>query len=129
MLRPATRLVLIGAGGTLGTAARILIDIAIPNVSGFPFAVLVCNLLGSFLIGLLAVRIPETSGWRFFLGAGVLGGFTTYSAFAVGIVSASAASLPLAAALALATLFLGLGAAFAGMILGRKPQSARGGTA
>lgn len=81
------RLALVIAGGGLGSAARYLAGIWMIEHAGsaFPWGTLSVNVVGSFLIGLLATLADE-SGWfgpdtRLFLVAGVLGGFTTFSAF------------------------------------------------
>ena len=81
------RFVLICCGGACGTGARFLLSTWIAKVSqsAFPFGTLSVNLIGSFAIGLvmaLALRngsMSETT--RVVLVTGVLGGFTTYSAF------------------------------------------------
>ncbi|HVG25223.1 MAG TPA: CrcB family protein [Thermoanaerobaculia bacterium] len=67
-------LLLVCLGGALGSGARYLVALATPR------GTLVVNLVGSFCIGLvLAVMRP--SDLRLMLVTGVLGGFTTYSAF------------------------------------------------
>ena len=78
-------------GGALGALARWAVAEALPaSPTGWPWATLVVNLAGCFLIGLLTAvlisRSPEPAWARPFLGVGVLGGFTTYSAFAVEVV-------------------------------------------
>jgi CrcB protein len=81
------RLMLVCCGGALGTGARYLLGgwIAKSSPGAFPFGTFSVNLIGSFGIGLvmaLAARggsMSETT--RLVLVAGVLGGFTTYSAF------------------------------------------------
>ena len=80
------RLLLVFAGGSIGTAARLGVALWIPDAGGFPVATLAVNVLGALLIGILAARLPQTTGLRVFLGTGVLGGFTTYSAFMTGAV-------------------------------------------
>lgn len=80
----AKNLLLVGAGGMIGSMARYLTGVAIKHDS-FPFATLTVNLLGSFLIGCvmgMAGRMEEPGNWRLFLATGVCGGFTTFSAFA-----------------------------------------------
>jgi CrcB protein len=79
------------AGGALGALARWGVATAMPYSSGrWPWGTLTVNLLGCLLIGalfaVLAARRPEATWPRPFLGAGVLGGFTTYSTFAVEVV-------------------------------------------
>ena len=78
-------------GGALGALARWAIAEALPfSPPGWPWATLLVNLAGCFLIGLLlavlAGRSPEPPWARPLVGVGVLGGFTTYSAFAVEVV-------------------------------------------
>ena len=82
-----TRLLLICLGGALGTGLRYVVTGAAAHWLGadFPHGTLIVNLLGSFLIGLVqqvgmtTLVIPDTV--RLFLTVGMLGGFTTYSAF------------------------------------------------
>lgn len=80
-------LLLASAGGALGAGARYLVYLAFmrPGSSGFPWATLTVNVAGSLLIGVLAVllleRWPDSAGMRVFLITGILGGFTTFSAF------------------------------------------------
>ncbi len=83
-----TAAVIIGAA--VGTTGRALLGHAIPTADGgVPWATLLANAVGAFLLGILVdwiARIGDTGGWklaRMGLGTGVMGGFTTYSAFAV----------------------------------------------
>ncbi len=74
------------AGGALGAGARFLLGQAMPWRGGWPWATFSVNLLGGLLMGLLAGavlrgQLGETA--RLFLGVGVLGGFTTFSAFSL----------------------------------------------
>ncbi len=76
----------IGLGSGLGGILRFLISQLITNkhVSSFPFGTLAVNLLGCLLIGVvygLAMKGAITTEWKLFLGVGILGGFTTFSAF------------------------------------------------
>ena len=77
-------------GGALGALARWAVAEALPSPGGWPWATLLVNLTGCLLIGVLlaglARRDPEPAWARPFLGVGVLGGYTTYSAFAVEVV-------------------------------------------
>ncbi len=83
---------LIGTGGTLGTAARYALDVTFPAVPGtMPVTIFLINMAGAFLLGLLLeglYRRGSDVGWRrdvrLLVGTGLLGGFTTYSTFAVG---------------------------------------------
>jgi CrcB protein len=80
----------IAAGGALGAAARYLIGVAWPTgAGGFPWATFVINVGGSGLIGILMVVVTDVLTRqrlvRPFLGTGVLGGFTTFSTYALDI--------------------------------------------
>jgi CrcB protein len=81
------RFVLICLGGAVGTAARYLIAIGAPRLLGtsFPYATLIVNVVGSFLLGaVMHVGLTTnlmTPGLRLVLTTGVMGGFTTYSTF------------------------------------------------
>lgn len=113
------RLLLVVAGGTVGTAARLALGLAIPDVGEFPVAVFLANMLGALLIGVVAARLPSSSDLRVLLGTGMLGGFTTYSAFMTGTLGLGVDSPLLAVAYALGSLVLGVSAAALGLRLGR----------
>lgn len=124
------RLLLVFAGGVLGTAARLGVGLWIPDAGGFPVATLLVNVVGALLIGILAVRLPQTTGVRVFFGTGVLGGFTTYSAFMTGTDALWAEAPLLAVAYAMLSLALGLSAAVLGLRIGRpRPAGRRAGAA
>ena len=77
------RLAVIAAGGILGSAARMLLALVLPWSGGWPWATLLVNIVGSLAMGVLAAVIVDTRPLlRPFLLTGVLGGFTTFSAFA-----------------------------------------------
>jgi CrcB protein len=113
------RVLLVALGGTIGTAARLGLGLLLPDGGGFPTAVLIANLLGALLIGVLAARLPASHELRVLIGTGVLGGFTTYSSFMTGTLALWADAPIVAVAYALASLVLGLGAAALGLRLGR----------
>jgi CrcB protein len=80
----------ISTGGVLGACARHALALAWPHQPGdFPWSTFVTNVSGCLLIGVLLVLITEV--WaahrllRPFLGAGVLGGYTTFSTYTVDI--------------------------------------------
>jgi CrcB protein len=90
-------------GGALGALARWGVIQVLPHSPGaWPWATLVVNLTGCLLIGvLLAVlvaRFPAHPWLRPFLATGVLGGWTTYSTFAVDVVQLAEAGAWTAAA-------------------------------
>ncbi|PWW22251.1 protein CrcB [Geodermatophilus normandii] len=83
-------------GGALGALARWGVAEALPRPGGgWPWATLLVNLSGCLLmgvlLGVLAARDPEPAWARPFLAVGVLGGYTTYSAFAVEVVDLTGA--------------------------------------
>ncbi|HTO06776.1 MAG TPA: fluoride efflux transporter CrcB [Myxococcota bacterium] len=81
------RLAWVCLGSALGGGARYLVSLAALNALGtsFPWGTLFVNVVGSYLIGLIMHVSLETTlispALRLFLTTGVMGGFTTYSAF------------------------------------------------
>lgn len=87
-VRQPRLLAVIALGGVLGSLARWGVDVAFGerDPGHWPWATLVVNVVGCLAIGLLAARLPADRGawWpRPLLITGVLGGFTTFSAYAV----------------------------------------------
>lgn len=83
-----SKVVAVGVGGMLGSILRFTVgEIVIASVGypRFPLATLIVNIVGCFLIGLIATASQHsqymTSEARLFLITGILGGFTTFSAF------------------------------------------------
>lgn len=76
-------------GGGLGAMLRHGVNLAAVRIAGlnFPFGTLVANVTGCFVMGLLAgyfaFRGEASQTWRLFLMTGVLGGYTTFSAFSL----------------------------------------------
>jgi fluoride exporter len=83
-----TNILLVGAGGFIGSVLRYLLGGMVQSSMkrlDFPYGTLAVNLIGCFVIGLLA-QYAESRGafsteWRSFIFIGILGGFTTFSAF------------------------------------------------
>jgi len=78
----------IGAGSFIGGVLRYLLSQLVQTkfLSTFPFGTLTVNIIGCFLIGLvfgLTDRGNLTQEWRLFLATGLIGGFTTFSAFSI----------------------------------------------
>lgn len=113
-------------GGGLGAAARHGVNLLSAQVAGsrFPWGTLAINVLGSLLIGVLAewfaLRTQLPQPLRLFLITGVLGGFTTFSAFSleVGLLM-QRGQMGAAAGYVLASVVAAVAAMFAGMYLVR----------
>lgn len=110
-------------GGVVGTGLRLAVDAALPHGdTDFPLSTLVVNSVGAFVLAVLVSRVWATApSWiKAGLGVGLLGSFTTFSAFAVSIVSLTEAGDGMTALGYLAlTLVLGLAAAWLGLALGK----------
>jgi CrcB protein len=76
---------LVGLGAMLGAMARYGLLVAFP-LKGFPWAIALINVSGSFLLGLVAAFMARDDPKRLFLGTGILGGYTTYSTFSLDVV-------------------------------------------
>ena len=99
----AVAYLLVAVGGALGALARAGVAGLLPrDPGGWPWATLTVNLLGCLVLGLLtavlAIRRPDGERLQAFLGTGLLGGFTTYSAFALEVTDLVAAARPAVAA-------------------------------
>jgi CrcB protein len=89
---------------------------------GFPWATLFVNILGSFLMGVMVVVLANKGGTRFapFLMVGVLGGFTTFSAFSLDAITLfERGQFWQSACYVLASVVLSVTALFAGLVLAR----------
>jgi CrcB protein len=116
-------------GALVGTALRLGLDALIPHAdAAFPTSTLIINLLGSFALGVLVARVWPTASsvTRAALGPGLLGSFTTFSAFAVGLVTLVDRGEVLVAGVYLAvTMIGGYLAAYAGLAAGKQRGVAR----
>ena len=80
---------LVALGGAIGSTLRYLVSLAAGWLFGvfFPWGTLAVNIVGSFAMGLVialaASKFHVTNELRVFLATGVLGGFTTFSAFSL----------------------------------------------
>jgi len=118
---------IVGAGGFIGSAMRFVVSSSVQRLiapSLMPYGTLVVNVLGCLAIGLLGglaeSRFELAPGQRLFLMAGILGGFTTFSAFAFeSLALAQDEAFVKAAFNVIAQLVLGLGAATAGYAVTR----------
>lgn len=117
-------ILLVALGGGVGAALRGAIDLLAARVGlAAPPATLAINLVGSFVAGLLVALVVERGALpaelRPLLIVGLLGGFTTFSAFAVQTLRLGEGAPLSALAYVAASLLLGLLAAAAGLAIGR----------
>lgn len=119
---------LVFIGGAVGTAIRAALEAAMPaQPGGWPWTTFAINVSGSFLLGLLletlSLRGPDAGLRRYLrlgVGTGVMGGYTTYSTFAVETVrlfGVGGGAVFIGIGYALGSVILGLAGAFAGMWL------------
>lgn len=131
MTEPTPRVLgLVALGGALGSAGRYALETAVPfspteAEPGFPWATLAVNVTGALLMGLLVAWLtahPAPPPWvRPFAAVGLLGGWTTYSAFAAEAHGLWGAGAPAASvAYVLGSVAAGLGAVVAGALLGQR---------
>jgi CrcB protein len=116
------QLLLVALGGALGSAARFGVGVAAARLFGlaFPWGTLIVNIIGGFAMGVLAARVgPENENLRLALGTGLLGGFTTFSAFSLETVRLMQHQPAHAALYVAASVVLSVGACGLGLWLGR----------
>ncbi len=117
----------VALGGAVGSVARWLVEvIAAPTFGDLPWATFFVNLVGCLLMGVLVARVinnPRAHPLsRPFLGTGVLGGFTTFSAYAVDAVALTRDGAPIIAAIyVIGTVLACLLAVWLGVRIGRMP--------
>ena len=121
-------LILVAAGGATGAVARYLLGVQAMRAFGaaWPYGTLAANVLGGFLMGVLAAVLMLRGGsdaekWRLLLGVGVLGGFTTFSAYSLEVaLMIERRAYAQAAVYSLGSAALSILALFAGLILMRR---------
>ena len=116
----------IALGGAVGALSRHYMAAAVSRAFGlgFPYGTLTVNVVGCFLMGLLvealALRFSITPEARGFLAVGLLGGFTTFSAFSLEVALLyERGQLLLAVVYVLASVALSVAALFGGLAVGR----------
>lgn len=120
-----TRSLLVAAGGALGALARYGVGLWLPATS-LPWPTLTVNVVGGLLMGLLAGWLAMrgdggAEGLRLFLAVGLLGGFTTFSAFSLETaLMVERREWLTAAGYALGSVVLSVAALFAGLALARR---------
>ena len=119
-----TAFLFVAVGGALGATARYATGLWEARLlgKGFPWGTLIVNVAGSFLMGVLIVLMAHSSANRFapLLLTGILGGFTTFSAFSLDAVTLyERGQLGLAAAYVLGSVVTSLAALAAGLAAAR----------
>jgi CrcB protein len=127
----------VAAGGVLGSLGRYAVGLAVPHTAGsFVWSTFVVNVTGSFAMGVLVVWVLAMASphpWlRPFLGVGVLGGWTTFSSYALDVHTMVQAGHGLVAAaylvgsLVVGLVAVGLGISLGERVFGRRPWAVRG---
>ena len=113
-------------GGAMGALGRFLVGKMMLRLMGpgFPWGTLTVNIVGSFFIGLLVVllasRFNLSHHWQGFLITGILGGFTTFSAFSLEVgLMLERHEITQAALYAAGSIAFGVMALFLGLYAGR----------
>jgi fluoride exporter len=120
-------LILVMAGGAVGAGFRYHIGtVALGNMGpGFPWGTWIVNLVGGLMMGVLAGTIGrwtdiDTEPLRLFVGVGILGGFTTFSAFSLEMTTMlSRGETTMAAAYAVSSVAGSVLLLFVGLTLAR----------
>ena len=113
-------------GGGLGASARHGVNLAVARLLGtaFPYGTLLINITGSLIMGAVAAYFAfkgdASQHWRLFFTTGILGGYTTFSAFSLDVALLyERGELGLAALYVLASVALSIAGLFAGLALVR----------
>ncbi|PTX57196.1 CrcB protein [Litoreibacter ponti] len=114
----------VALGGAIGAALRFLAGVGIFRLTGpgFPYAILTVNIVGSFVMGLFVVFAAKTANTHLspFVMTGLLGGFTTFSAFSLEAFTLFERGQTGAAAIyVLASVVLSIAGLIAGVMLAR----------
>ncbi|PZR32115.1 fluoride efflux transporter CrcB [Caulobacter segnis] len=122
------KLLLVAAGGAVGSVARYLVGVGALRTFGsaWPYGTFTVNIVGGFLMGCLASWLAHRGAaasepWRVLLGVGVMGGFTTFSSFSLetALMIQKRAYLQ-AFSYSAASVLLSVAALFAGLLIARR---------
>ncbi|MDO9224109.1 MAG: fluoride efflux transporter CrcB [Caulobacter sp.] len=122
------KLFLVAAGGAAGAVTRYLVGAQAMRAfgPGWPWGTLVVNVVGGLAMGLLAATLAHRGGgdqerWRLLLGVGLLGGFTTFSAFSLEVaLMIERREFGPAFAYSTGSVLLSVAALFAGLLIVRR---------
>jgi CrcB protein len=113
-------------GGGIGAALRHGVNVGTARLlgTGFPFGTLTVNIVGSLAMGLFAAYFAfkgdASQHWRLFFTTGLLGGFTTFSAFSLDVALLyERGQIGLAAGYVFASVAISIAGLFAGLALVR----------
>ena len=113
-------------GGAIGSGARYLVNVGFARTLGtsFPWSTLTVNLVGCLTMGLVTELVMRKLGGsqeaRVFMATGILGGFTTFSAFALDFAAlVEGQRLTAALTYAAASVLLSIFGVFAGLAIGK----------
>jgi len=114
----------VALGGAIGASMRYLTGVGTMRLfgAGFPWGTFAVNVIGSFLMGIIVVVLAQKDATRFapFLMTGILGGFTTFSAFSLDVLTIyERGDYGLALLYASASVFLSLAAIVLGLYFAR----------
>jgi len=117
-------LIQVAIGGALGASARYMTNVAVMRLigPGFPWGTVAVNIVGSFLMGVIVVVLAHREGMRLapFLMTGLLGGFTTFSAFSLDALTIwERGQIGVAASYVLGSVIFSLAGIVAGMAAAR----------
>lgn len=123
-----TKLLLVAAGGAVGSVARYLVGVQALRLFGsaWPYGTFTVNVAGGFLMGFLASWLAHRGSanqeqWRVLLGVGVMGGFTTFSAFSLETaLMIQKRAYGQAFSYTAASVLLSVAALFAGLLIARR---------
>src|SRR3981189_2958206 len=117
---------LVFSGGGIGSTLRHIVNVVCPRFRGtnFPYHTFIINISGSTIMGLiagyLAFRGDASQSWRLFLMTGILGGYTTFSAFSLDTaILYERGEIGLAALYVVGSVVLSIAGLFAGLALVR----------